>query len=176
MLRVSPHAAWSSSSRLDNAWFYFRVCLCHGGHVHLWLNKGSFKEILYHHPGPQMSYQVAFCLWLLSFEQNIAEQVNKYAEHYIPLPQHLYMIKEIRCHTHSSWCSTGCRQGKSNSCRHRYLPRLFILLTCQLSLTLDNNRTWWQRRLLLIYQLCWCVSYFHLSKICVRVNGQTRIF
>ena len=25
-----------------------------------------------------MSYQVAFCLWLLSFEQNIAEQINKY--------------------------------------------------------------------------------------------------
>ena len=25
-----------------------------------------------------MSYQVAFCIWLLSFEQNIAEQINKY--------------------------------------------------------------------------------------------------
>jgi len=24
-----------------------------------------------------MSYQVAFCLWLLSFEQNISEQINK---------------------------------------------------------------------------------------------------
>lgn len=25
-----------------------------------------------------MSYQVAFCLWLLSFEQDVAEQVNKW--------------------------------------------------------------------------------------------------
>jgi len=25
-----------------------------------------------------MSYQVAFCIWLLSFEQNIAEQINRY--------------------------------------------------------------------------------------------------
>lgn len=24
-----------------------------------------------------MSYQVAFCLWLLSFEQDVAEQINK---------------------------------------------------------------------------------------------------
>ncbi|KAG6833496.1 hypothetical protein H0H87_006068 [Tephrocybe sp. NHM501043] len=34
-------------------------------------------EILKHKPGPQMSYQVAFCFWLLSFEQNVAEQLNK---------------------------------------------------------------------------------------------------
>jgi V-type H+-transporting ATPase subunit H len=26
-----------------------------------------------------MSYQVAFCFWLLTFEQNIAEQLDKYA-------------------------------------------------------------------------------------------------
>ncbi|KAF7295144.1 V-type proton ATPase subunit H [Mycena indigotica] len=34
-------------------------------------------EILKHNPSPQMSYQVAFCLWLLSFEQNVAEEINK---------------------------------------------------------------------------------------------------
>ncbi|KAG5651527.1 hypothetical protein H0H81_008339 [Sphagnurus paluster] len=34
-------------------------------------------EILKHNPGPQMSYQVAFCFWLLSFEQNVAEELNK---------------------------------------------------------------------------------------------------
>ncbi|KAJ7236716.1 ATPase V1 complex subunit H [Mycena haematopus] len=34
-------------------------------------------EILRHKPGPQMSYQVAFCIWLLSFEQNVAEEINK---------------------------------------------------------------------------------------------------
>ncbi|KAI5983764.1 armadillo-type protein [Pisolithus albus] len=33
-------------------------------------------EILRHKPGPQMCYQVIFCLWLLSFEQDIAEQIN----------------------------------------------------------------------------------------------------
>jgi hypothetical protein len=37
----------------------------------------SLVEIIKHNPGPQMSYQVGFCLWLLSFEQNIAEQINK---------------------------------------------------------------------------------------------------
>jgi V-type H+-transporting ATPase subunit H len=42
------------------------------------LIKLSFVEILNRNPGPQMSYQVAFCIWLLSFEQNIAEQINKY--------------------------------------------------------------------------------------------------
>ncbi|KAH7909139.1 ATPase V1 complex subunit H [Hygrophoropsis aurantiaca] len=34
-------------------------------------------DILRQKPGPQMSYQVAFCLWLLSFEQNIAENINR---------------------------------------------------------------------------------------------------
>lgn len=34
-------------------------------------------QILKHKPGPQMSYQVAFCLWLLSFEQNVAERINQ---------------------------------------------------------------------------------------------------
>ncbi|CAA7267991.1 unnamed protein product [Cyclocybe aegerita] len=37
----------------------------------------GFVEILKRVPGPQMSYQAAFCLWLLSFEQEIAEQLNK---------------------------------------------------------------------------------------------------
>ncbi|KAF8874637.1 armadillo-type protein [Gymnopilus junonius] len=37
----------------------------------------GFVDILKRNPGPQMSYQVAFCLWLLSFEQNISEQINK---------------------------------------------------------------------------------------------------
>ncbi|KDR81383.1 hypothetical protein GALMADRAFT_59324 [Galerina marginata CBS 339.88] len=37
----------------------------------------GFADILKHSPGPQMSYQVAFCLWLLSFEQNVAEKINK---------------------------------------------------------------------------------------------------
>ncbi|KAJ8078470.1 H(+)-transporting V1 sector ATPase subunit H [Marasmius tenuissimus] len=36
-----------------------------------------FVDILKRKPGPQMSYQVAFCLWLLSFEQNVAEEINK---------------------------------------------------------------------------------------------------
>ena len=34
-------------------------------------------EILKHKPSPQMSYQVAFCFWLLSFEQDVAEQIDK---------------------------------------------------------------------------------------------------
>ncbi|KAL0578250.1 H(+)-transporting V1 sector ATPase subunit H [Marasmius crinis-equi] len=37
----------------------------------------GFVDILKRKPGPQMSYQVAFCLWLLSFEQNVSEQINK---------------------------------------------------------------------------------------------------
>ncbi|KAF9808973.1 hypothetical protein IEO21_07662 [Rhodonia placenta] len=34
-------------------------------------------DILKRNPGPQMSYQVGFCLWLLTFEQEVAEQINK---------------------------------------------------------------------------------------------------
>lgn len=35
-------------------------------------------DILKHSPTPQMSYQVGFCLWLLTFEQEVAEQIQKY--------------------------------------------------------------------------------------------------
>lgn len=38
-----------------------------------------FLEILKQNPGPQMTYQVAFCFWLLTFEQDIANQIDKYA-------------------------------------------------------------------------------------------------
>lgn len=41
------------------------------------LMEHSFVDILRKHPGPQMSYQVAFCFWLLTFERNIAEEINK---------------------------------------------------------------------------------------------------
>ncbi|KDQ60593.1 hypothetical protein JAAARDRAFT_31557 [Jaapia argillacea MUCL 33604] len=34
-------------------------------------------DILKHNPGPQMSYQVGFCFWLLTFEEEVAEQINK---------------------------------------------------------------------------------------------------
>jgi V-type H+-transporting ATPase subunit H len=37
----------------------------------------SLVEILKHRPGPQMSYQVGFCLWLLSFEARVSEKINK---------------------------------------------------------------------------------------------------
>ncbi|KAG8936241.1 H(+)-transporting V1 sector ATPase subunit H [Tulasnella sp. 419] len=34
-------------------------------------------DILESNPSPQMSYQIAFCFWLLTFEQDIAENINK---------------------------------------------------------------------------------------------------
>jgi len=37
----------------------------------------GFVDILKSKPGPQMSYQVSFCFWLLSFDQVIAQQINK---------------------------------------------------------------------------------------------------
>ncbi|KAK0228218.1 armadillo-type protein [Armillaria fumosa] len=37
----------------------------------------GFVDILKHKPTAQMSYQVAFSIWLLSFEQNVAEQFDK---------------------------------------------------------------------------------------------------
>ncbi|KAK7693170.1 hypothetical protein QCA50_002736 [Cerrena zonata] len=46
----------------------------------IWANPSlipGLVEILKQNPGPQMSYQVGFCFWLLTFEQEIAEQINK---------------------------------------------------------------------------------------------------
>ena len=37
----------------------------------------SLVDILKHNPTPQMSYQVGFCLWLLTFEQEVSEQIQK---------------------------------------------------------------------------------------------------
>ena len=38
----------------------------------------SLVSILKGSPGPQMTYQVAFCLWLLTFETNVAQEINKF--------------------------------------------------------------------------------------------------
>ncbi|CDO69013.1 hypothetical protein BN946_scf184834.g20 [Trametes cinnabarina] len=46
----------------------------------VWANAslvGGLVDILRHNPTPQMSYQVGFCLWLLTFEQDVAEQIQK---------------------------------------------------------------------------------------------------
>jgi len=46
----------------------------------VWANSNivmGLVEILQRKPGPQMSYQLGFCFWLLSFEKDIAEQINK---------------------------------------------------------------------------------------------------
>ncbi|KAG9226035.1 hypothetical protein CCMSSC00406_0008697 [Pleurotus cornucopiae] len=46
----------------------------------VWAQPGIISgliEILKQRPGPQMSYQVVLCLWLLSFEQEIAENIQK---------------------------------------------------------------------------------------------------
>jgi len=46
----------------------------------VWANPliiGGLVEILKQNSGPQMSYQVGFCFWLLTFDQDVAEQINK---------------------------------------------------------------------------------------------------
>lgn len=51
-------------------------------------------EILKQNPGPQMSYQVAFCFWLLTFEQSIAEQIDKWVITLSDLDYKAYHIAE----------------------------------------------------------------------------------
>ncbi|KAI0797738.1 ATPase V1 complex subunit H [Abortiporus biennis] len=46
----------------------------------VWANPSIISglvDIIKQNPGPQMCYQVGFCFWLLTFEQEIAEQINK---------------------------------------------------------------------------------------------------
>ncbi|KIP10325.1 hypothetical protein PHLGIDRAFT_125667 [Phlebiopsis gigantea 11061_1 CR5-6] len=46
----------------------------------VWANPkivSGLVDILRHSPGPQMCYQVGFCFWLLSFDQDIAEHIDK---------------------------------------------------------------------------------------------------
>jgi V-ATPase subunit H len=38
----------------------------------------SLVSILKSSSGPQMTYQVAFCLWLLTFETDVAQEINKF--------------------------------------------------------------------------------------------------
>ena len=43
--------------------------------------RNRLVDILKHNPAPQMSYQVGFCLWLLTFEQEVSEQIQKFVLH-----------------------------------------------------------------------------------------------
>lgn len=45
-------------------------------------------DIIKHKPGAQMCYQIAFCFWLLTFEEEIAEEINKSVFLHLCLPAH----------------------------------------------------------------------------------------
>ena len=40
-------------------------------------HKSSLVEMLKGNPTAQMSYQISFCLWLLTFDSDIASQLDK---------------------------------------------------------------------------------------------------
>jgi V-type H+-transporting ATPase subunit H len=46
----------------------------------------SLVDIIRQEPGPQMCYQIAFCFWLLTFEQEIAEEINRSVSQLLYLP------------------------------------------------------------------------------------------
>ena len=66
-----------ATSCLGRTWYHGRVCKLLGIMFPRLTHLIRLLDILKHNPGPQMSYQVAFCLWLLSFEQNVADELNK---------------------------------------------------------------------------------------------------
>jgi hypothetical protein len=75
-------ASAMSEAGLAGAWYHRRVRplstyfpMCISLLSMCCLNR--LVEILKHKPGAQMNYQVGFCLWLLSFEQLVAEEINK---------------------------------------------------------------------------------------------------
>lgn len=78
MLRSPASSARLSEDGMGNTRHHKRVCV----HIIYAPNPVdiqylSFVDILKSKPGPQMSYQVSFCFWLLSFDQLIAEQIDK---------------------------------------------------------------------------------------------------
>jgi hypothetical protein len=80
-----------------------------------------------------MSYQVAFCLWLLSFEQDVAEHINKYA--YLPTLAFYFRMnatpQKIRYHSTTFGRCPGSCQGESHSSYRSHVPSLcFRALPC----------------------------------------------
>jgi len=41
------------------------------------LSTNSLVDLIKHIPPPQMCYEIGFCFWLLTFEPEIAEELNK---------------------------------------------------------------------------------------------------
>ncbi|KAH9043410.1 ATPase V1 complex subunit H [Lactarius pseudohatsudake] len=66
-------------------------------------------EVLKSNQNPQMNYQVGFCFWLLTFEADIAEQINKYV-HLPPLLRFVWVSLLV-----SKYSSTySCREVHQN--------------------------------------------------------------
>jgi hypothetical protein len=78
--RLGGRYGTSAESSLGESWPF-----SHCDIVVIDLALVRFVEILKHNPGPQMSYQVGFCFWLLTFDQEIAEQINKYVTLHFPM-------------------------------------------------------------------------------------------
>jgi hypothetical protein len=97
----------SSSGGLGYSRYRERVrSIAIGGCWHKGLSSPCLRlvEILKSNNSPQMNYQVGFCFWLLTFETDVAEQINKYV-----YPRTLAMAFLMSCagDTMSSPSSSG---------------------------------------------------------------------
>ncbi len=77
-----------------------------------------------------MSYQVAFSIWLLSFEQNVAEQFDKSVHCFSFTLQlvFIYLFQKVRYNPPSHRRRSRRSEGKGHPRHRRHLPGNFSLL------------------------------------------------
>lgn len=111
MLRVSSYSYGSSQSCLvkseDYSWVFVSSFLTVRA---ISTTHHSLHDILKGKPNAQMSYQVCFCFWLLTFEQEVAENIDKCVDQ-TSFESNAFslVLQEIRHHPPSNRSrSSGC--------------------------------------------------------------------
>ena len=164
-LRVSSQGAFCSTRSRWSLSFLF---------------ESRLVEILHRNPPPQMCYQIGFCFWLLSFDTEISEQINKYV-HYLTLLRHraraLTLIRKYDIIPLLIDIAKAAVKEKvirviiDTFCVSLYKRLMFGTLR----VTEAQCRTLSPKRLPPTFLLCSWPNSYRLSRIFPLENGQTKI-
>ena len=164
-LRVSSQGAFCSTRSRWSLSFLF---------------ESRLVEILHRNPPPQMCYQIGFCFWLLSFDTEISEQINKYV-HYLTLLRHraraLILIRKYDIIPLLIDIAKAAVKEKvirviiATFCVSLYKKLMFGTLR----ITEGRCRTLSPKRLPRIFLPCSSPNSYRLSRTFPQENGQTKI-
>lgn len=138
---------------------------------------GRLVDILKHNASPQMSYQVGFCFWLLTFEQEVAEQIQKYVQMFSIMRVEVTGLPSGASISYHSSSMLPKEPRRRRSFESLWQPSEYVqkLLFCRSLHFNRRTRTLSRRHHPPTYRPCSSHSSYLSQRISLGGNGQTKI-